>query len=112
MLNNPLRVKIASIEKNKPHYSLAVMQTAIAAVGRHAFTLTAINGGRAMGLTDSDMLAVIASLGRKDFYKSMTTHNDHRVWQDVYHATCPNGRIAYIKLTEVAERIVIQFKEK
>ena len=100
------------MEKGSPHYSLAAMQALIAASGRHAFTLTAINGGRAMGLTDTDMLAVIASLDRQDFYKSMTTHHNHRVWQDVYHATCPNGRIAYIKLTEVAERIVIQFKEK
>jgi hypothetical protein len=32
------------------------------------------------------MLAVIAALERSDFYKSMTTHADHRVWQDVYHA--------------------------
>ena len=69
-------------------------------------------GGIAMGLTDVEMLAVIASLTRHNFYKSMTTYNNHRVWQDVYHGNCPNGLIAYIKLTMVANRIVIQFKEK
>lgn len=100
------------MEKHTPHYSLTAMQTAIAQAGRNAFTLTAINGGRAMGLTDYDMLEVISNLNRADFHKSMTTYNNHRIWQDVYHAICPNRRIAYIKLTQIAERVVIQFKEK
>lgn len=100
------------MEKHSPHYPLASMQAKITTAGREAFTQTAVAGGRAMGLTVADMLAVIASLSRRDFYKSMTTLHDNRVWQDVYHGTCPTGQIAYIKLTEVAERIVIQFKEK
>ena len=100
------------MEKHTPHYSLADMQAKIAVAGRAAFTQTAVTGGRAMGLAVADMLAVIASLTRHEFYKSMTTHNNHRVWQDVYHAVCHNGLIAYIKLTAVTDRIVIQFKEK
>ncbi len=100
------------MEKSRPHYPLQAMQASIATAGMDAFTVTAIKGGAAMGLTSQDMLAVIASLVRGQFYKSMTTHDDHRVWQDVYHAQCPNGLVAYIKLTQVAERIVIQFKEK
>lgn len=46
------------------------------------------------------------------FYKSMTTHNDNQKWQDVYHVTCPNGKVAYIKLTLQNGAVVIQFKEK
>jgi motility quorum-sensing regulator/GCU-specific mRNA interferase toxin len=42
----------------------------------------------------------------------MTTHNDHTLWQDVYHAPCPNGQIAYVKVTLRAGAVVIQFKEK
>ena len=43
----------------------------------------------------------------------MTTHADSRVWQDVYHAPCPNGTVAYVKLTlTVGGKVVIQFKEK
>jgi len=45
-------------------------------------------------------------------FKSITTHSDHRVWQDVYHAPCPNGKTAYIKVTIQAGATVIQFKEK
>lgn len=56
--------------------------------------------------------AVIASLSRSMLFKSMTTHADHRVWQDVYHAPCPNGKTAYIKLTMQDGAVVIQFKEK
>ncbi|MBS0193981.1 MAG: type II toxin-antitoxin system MqsR family toxin [Proteobacteria bacterium] len=100
------------MEKGSPHYRLTVMQAKIASIGRDAFTMTALDGGRALGLTDTDMLAVIAGLRGRNFHKSMTTYHDHRVWQDVYHATCPNGCTAYIKLTEVAQRIVVQFKEK
>lgn len=45
-------------------------------------------------------------------FKSMTTHADGRVWQDVYHTLCPNGKVAYIKVTLQAGAVVIQFKEK
>jgi motility quorum-sensing regulator/GCU-specific mRNA interferase toxin len=52
-----------------------------------------------MGLTSSEMLAVIAGLTRRDFYKSMTSDADHRIWQDVYHAATPARKQAYIKVT-------------
>lgn len=65
-----------------------------------------------MGLTTAEMLAVIASLSRRDFYKSMTTYADHRVWQDVYHAATPLKKQAYIKITLRDQAPVIQFKEK
>lgn len=100
------------MDKRTPHYPLAAMQAEIALLGRMAFTQTAIAGGAALGLTVSDMLAVISALTRAEFFKSMTTLHDHRVWQDVYHAPCLDGRTAYIKLTRVADRPVIQFKEK
>jgi motility quorum-sensing regulator/GCU-specific mRNA interferase toxin len=58
------------------------------------------------------MLAVVASLGRRDFFKSMTTYADHRVWQDVYHAATPLRKEAYIKLTLRDGAPVIQFKER
>jgi motility quorum-sensing regulator/GCU-specific mRNA interferase toxin len=42
----------------------------------------------------------------------MTTHANHKIWQDVYHAPTPVGKIAYIKLTLKEGSVVIQFKEK
>ena len=100
------------MEKRTPHYDLARIQAQVARLGAAAFTKTALDGGREMELTTAEMLGVIASLSRRNFYKSMTTYADHRVWQDVYHAATPAKKDAYIKITLRDEAPVIQFKEK
>lgn len=45
-----------------------------------------------------------------DFYKSMTTHGDHRVWQDVYHGHW-NSIALYIKFQRAGEYFVVSLKE-
>ena len=100
------------MEKRTPHYDLTAVKSAVARLGVAAFTKTAMDGGRTMGLTTSEMLAVMASLSRRNFYKSMTSYADHRIWQDVYHAPTPVRRDAYIKITLRDGAPVIQFKEK
>jgi motility quorum-sensing regulator/GCU-specific mRNA interferase toxin len=100
------------VDKRTPHYDLVRIQTDVARLGAAAFAKTALDGGRTMGLTTAEMLAVIASLSRRQFYKSMTSYADHRVWQDVYHAPTPVRRDAYIKVTLRDGAPVIQFKEK
>src|SRR5271157_4186695 len=100
------------MEKRTPHYDLPRVQADVARLGAAAFTKTALDGGRAMGLTSAEMLAVIAALTRRDFYKSMTTYADSQVWQDVYHAMTPVRKDAYIKITLRTWAPVIQFKEK
>ena len=100
------------MEKRTPHYDLARVQADVERLKAAAFTKSALDGGRAMGLTTAEMLVVIASLTRRDFYKSMTTYADHRVWQDVYHSATPVRKDAYIKITVRDVAPVIQFKEK
>lgn len=100
------------MEKRTPHYDLSDVKLATAQMGAASFTKTALDGGRNMGLTLTEMLSVIAALSRRDFYKSMTAFADHRVWQDVYHAPTPVRRDAYIKITLREAAPVIQFKEK
>ena len=97
------------MEKRVPHYSLTEIQGIVAGRGAKAFTKSALDGGRSMGLTVTEMVAVIAELGRRDFHKSMTTYADHTVWQDVYHATTEYGP-AYVKFTFREDRVVISFK--
>jgi motility quorum-sensing regulator / GCU-specific mRNA interferase toxin len=99
-------------EKRKPHYDLARIQANVARLGAAAFTKSALDGGRAMGLMTAEMLAVIAALTRRDFYKSMTTYADYRIWQDVYCAETPVRKKAYIKITLRDAAPVIQFKER
>lgn len=67
-----------------------------------------------MGLTVGQLVDVVRGLIRGNFIKSMTTHTDYTVWQDVYHAQTPSGIVAYIKVTGYADGSppVIQFKEK
>jgi len=106
-------VNYMSMEKRSPHYRLDVIQAVVARNGIAAFTRTARLNGYEMGLTDADMLAVVCLLRRNNFYKSMTSFADHTLWQDVYHAVTPIGRVAYIKISRPDEgRPVIQFKEK
>ena len=101
------------MEKLRPHYKLDDIKGVVTVHGIGAFTNTAARGVLALGLSDAEALTVVMNLTGVMFYKSMTTHGDHRVWQDVYHAPCPNGRTAYIKLTMRSNGIVvIQFKEQ
>lgn len=66
-----------------------------------------------MGMTRSDMISLIKSLNRRDFYKSMTTRQNHRVWMDVYHGRAAGYEI-YIKFVQdtVTEFACTSFKEK
>ena len=103
------------MEKYTAHYSLTELQALIQVLGRQAFTGIALKGGQAMGLNIANMLTIIARLTQKDLYKSMTTYDNHKVWQDVYHAKVTvkdQTKIAYIKLTLRDGKPVVQFKEK
>ena len=74
------------MEKGSPHCKLTVVKALIEA-GQVRATASAFNGARELGINDlTGMCALVLSLTPSDFYKSMTTHADHRIWQDVYHA--------------------------
>ena len=55
-------------------------------------------------------ILVILALTNADFHKSMTTHADHRVWQDVYRPSTPVGEV-YLKLTMIDDVLIVSFKE-
>jgi len=97
------------MEKKTPHCKLAVVKAMVDA-GKVRSTLTALAGGAALGFDFDDMLAVVMELTMADFYKSMTTHSDHRIWQDVYHPTTPAGEV-YLKLTVIDDVLIVSFKE-
>jgi len=100
------------MEKRKPHYNLLEVQACIKQRAIAAFTATALFNIATLELSVDQALQVLASLNCSMFYKSMTTHADNSIWQDVYHAPIPNGKLAYIKLTLQNSAVVIQFKEK
>ncbi len=62
------------------------------------------------GSTSTGSLASWMALTAADFYKSMTTHADHRIWQDVYRPVTPVGEV-YLKLTVIDDVLIVSFKE-
>ncbi|MBB6155158.1 hypothetical protein HDC30_002381 [Pseudomonas sp. JAI115] len=55
-------------------------------------------------------MAVVMALQLMDFYKSMTTHAAHAIWQDVYRPHTKTGK-AYLKLTVIEDVLIVSFKE-
>ena len=56
------------------------------------------------------MLNVLIALTSADFHKSMTTHIDHTIWQDVYRPSTPVGDV-YLKLSVIDDVLIVSFKE-
>ncbi|MCL2715803.1 MAG: type II toxin-antitoxin system MqsR family toxin [Alphaproteobacteria bacterium] len=97
------------MEKLLPHFKLVVVK-ALAVAGKVRVTRAARLGATALGLEFPDMLAVVEALTPADFYKSMTTHADHTVWQDVYRP-CTRAGDVYLKLTVRDDVLIVSFKE-
>lgn len=97
------------MEKRTPHCPLSVVR-ALLEVGEVRITRSAMVGASQLGLDFSEVVEVVRSLTPSDFYKSMTTHADHAVWQDVYRTNTRAGRV-YLKLTVVEEVLIVSFKE-
>jgi motility quorum-sensing regulator / GCU-specific mRNA interferase toxin len=99
------------MEKHTAHCKLHIVKALIEA-GRVTATASATAGARAVGINGlNSMCEVVLSLTTKNFYKSMTTHADHRVWQDVYHCETADGVALYVKLTVVDDVLIVSFKE-
>ena len=80
------------MEKGAPACKLSVVKAMVAA-GQVRSTMSALAGAAALGFDFDGMLAIVLALNRSDFHKSMTTHADHRVWQDVYRPKTPAGAV-------------------
>ena len=99
------------MEKGTAHCKLPVIKALIEA-GQVRATASAFNGARELGINDlTGMCSVVLALTSTDFYKSMTTHADHHVWQDVYRAKTANGDEVYLKLTVIDDVLIVSFKE-
>lgn len=98
------------MEKSTPHCKLDKVKSLVHA-GKVRATVSAYNGAAILGMNHDDMLAVVLALTVNDFYKSMTTHADHRIWQDVYRPTAAGWQL-YLKLTVVEDLLIVSFKER
>jgi motility quorum-sensing regulator/GCU-specific mRNA interferase toxin len=100
-------------EKRRPTYDLAAFKTAFSAVDKLHVTGSALRDAAALAFGRGEIVATLQRMERGQFYKSMTAHADHRLWQDVYHVPSEAGML-YVKFTAdvVTEFLLLSFKEK
>ncbi len=100
------------MEKKKHHYDLDQVKNLIR-LNQVKITYKASEMAEIeFGLTEKEVIRQVLDISDSNFYKSMTSHNNHKIWQDVYHKPI-DSRIAYIKIQIVNETtVIIQFKEK
>ncbi len=97
------------MEKRSPHCKLSAVHSLIAK-GKVRATVSALAGGAALGFDFEGIVGVVRTLTPRDFYKSMTTRADYRIWQDVYRPMTAEGEV-YLKLTVIDDVLVVSFKE-
>ena len=100
---------VASMEKRIPHYPLKEIKGQMQTAEDMKLTISARQGMNNLRMTELEVVKVVQGLGITDFYKSMTTYSDHRVWQDVYRCTYGTMEL-YIKFQKLDKYFVISFK--
>jgi motility quorum-sensing regulator / GCU-specific mRNA interferase toxin len=100
------------MEKKTRTYDLSEIKAAFRAIVDLRMTRTARRCIVALGLSLEDVVLIVQSLTPQNFYKSMTTYADHRVWQDVYHARFKEIEI-YIKFMKDHDgHLIVSFKTR
>lgn len=99
------------MEKRTPHCNLKKVK-ALLKEKKVRTTRVALVGAELLGINYDEMLSIVGNLTRSDFYKSMTTHADYKIWQDVYRPNIEPYGDLYIKLTVVDDVLIVSFKER
>jgi motility quorum-sensing regulator / GCU-specific mRNA interferase toxin len=74
-------------------------------------TGTALRDAAALGYNSDEIAKTVQTMQPRHFYKSMTSHYDPKLWQDVYHVP-DTGIVLYVKLTADPKLKLLSFKEK
>ena len=99
-------------QRNVPSYSLERIQNVFNNVKKIKMTNSAYQGMVALNFGLEDVVNVIQSLTRKDFYKSMPPiHHKFVAWQDVYKVHYKSVYL-YIKFQiNDNDELLLSFKE-
>ena len=100
---------MSHMEKRTPHCKLSAVKALVEA-RKVRSTMSALAGGAALGFDFEGIVGVVMALVPADFYKSMTSHADHRIWHDVYRHTTVAAEI-YLKLSVIDDVLIVSFKE-
>lgn len=77
--------------------------------GQVKTTQVARDGALELNLDVQGMINVVLALQASDFYKSMTSYENSKEWQDVYKPSTPFGDL-YLKLIALNDVLIISFK--
>lgn len=96
------------MEKFTPTYNLDKFKNS-----QFDITRTADRTARELGFYEEDIRLIVSTMKNEQFYKSMTSYANHKIWQDVYHVPYEN-MVLYVKFTQnvLAEFTLLSFKEK
>ena len=100
-------------EKRKPTYDLTAIKEAMSSSENLSATHSALRSAAMLDFDPDRIVETIRSMEKEQFVKSMTSYNDHQVWQDVYHVPSEVG-VLYVKFTQgtVTEFLLLSFKER
>ena len=96
----------------RAHYSLTELQALVRAPESRVITRSAHQGAVEAGMAgEEEIVECVCGLLVREIYKTMTTHFDNTLWQDVYR-TRRNGVDLYVKLQKSpgGQGVVISFK--
>lgn len=100
------------MEKKKKHYPLERVKQLIAQGDWRVTSMALANAWADFNFLQVDIHDAVMRLDALDFYKSMTSHDDYSLWQDVYRPLL-NGIMAYVKISiQNDHTVVVQFKRK
>lgn len=102
------------MEKRRPHYRLDDIKAQFRYpdgfhVGMRAQEFALVE----LALDRAGLVELIQEIQPKDFYKSMTSYRDHRIWQDVYHLKHAD-LVLYVKFSRADDGfyVLVSMKEK
>ena len=99
--------------KKTPHYDLSLVKANIESGNYRITKVSFMFALSDFGFkTKGKICKEVLSIEHSDFYKSMTSNLNHKIWQDVYKKKMDRGN-AYIKIQILDnETIIISFKKE
>jgi motility quorum-sensing regulator/GCU-specific mRNA interferase toxin len=98
-------------ENNSPTHDLAAFKAAMANRKTRLITGIALKDAAALGYDSDEIAKTVQTMQPGQFYKSMTSYHDHKIWHDVYHVP-DTGLLLYVKFTADPDLKLLSFKEK
>ena len=102
---------VSVTDKSVPTHDLAAFKATMADRRTRLITGVALRDAAALGYDSDEIANAIQTMQPNQFYKSMTSYHDAKIWHDVYHVP-DAGLVLYVKFTADPDLKLLSFKEK